>query len=87
MSDAPSDEKKPSSMPTLPNMPAMPAMPELPFKIPSEMRLSRKWDQAIERFAYSSAVGTGTLTNMITFQYFFFNCSTLSFSVVFSDGK
>ena len=44
MSDSGSEDKK-SSMPS--------------FKVPSEMRLSRKYDEAIERFAISTAAGTG----------------------------
>lgn len=34
-----------------------PSMPS--FKIPSEMRLSKKWDSAIERFTFSTAIMTG----------------------------
>lgn len=47
-----SEDKKSSNMPS--------------FKIPSEMRLSRKWDEAIERFAFSTGAGTGIITPSFT---------------------
>lgn len=68
MSDAPSDEKNSSSSPALPDMTGLPV-----FKIPSEMRLSRQWDQAIERFATNGAVGTGMLALM---HFWFFRICT-----------
>ena len=54
MSEKPTDEKKSSSSSMLPDMSGMPT-----FSIPSEMRLSRQWDQSIERFALNTATGTG----------------------------
>mmetsp|Transcript_11313 Transcript_11313/g.10953 ORF Transcript_11313/g.10953 Transcript_11313/m.10953 type:complete len:94 (+) Transcript_11313:107-388(+) len=75
MSDAPKESKGSSSMPS--------------FTIPSEMRLSKKWDNALERVAFSTAIGTAVcgLASLVLFKSKFLRFGFTSLGTGFGMGE